>query len=278
MKKFILITICLIFATSSCMHTKKEGKTTPSEQEYEEPLVENTEIKFDSIIVNKDVKLYPDKPGQVSFEIHFVYPTTFGTIEELQKLQSLFYENFIGKEFADANSPQEAVDRYIKYYSQCCRNDGECYNDTDFYLFSIHNRILFKNENIISIEQEKSSCSGGNTSQDSYVTLSLDLKHIKRLTIDDLFKEDSESRLKKAIYKRAKPYMERDGVLPDDIIITDNYLFTDENFVLTYNPYDVNFITFDPALVEIPYKEIAHLLKRDAFIRFFPKSKGVFKK
>lgn len=69
---------------------------------------QTVELTFDSIVVEETILLFPDRSiddaPAATLNISFTYPATFGTGEQLQKLQAVFYAKVLGKEFADAKA------------------------------------------------------------------------------------------------------------------------------------------------------------------------------
>ena len=262
-------------------------------------------ITFDSIVVQEKIKLFPDDPDSIPYailDIKFVYPAAFGTKEQLQKLQSVFYQKVLGEQYADANSPQEVVDRYVADYSQLYRKEivdnygkrslasidlsneeDRLYMRNASYVKTMDIHIIYKNDNILSFTQEIYEYSGGSRGFFTFCNHSIYLQQLKPLTLDMVMIGNWQEPLKKIITEKViqilaektdddtidrEEFINITGV--DRVEINDNYMFTDEGFFITYNVYEIASSTLGEFNVEIPYSEISHLLNLEIFSELFP--------
>lgn len=263
------------------------------------------ELELDSIVVEEKIKLLPNEPDSVphaTLNIKFVYPSAFGTKEELQKLQAVFYEKIFGEEYADAVSQQEAVERYIARYAEFYREEAtEFYKENSsslnlsddgdrWFLNSlsygreINNNIVFINENVISFNCFSWDYTGGAHGNYSYSNHSINLKTLKPIAIDEILSDNYEDELI-TIIKSKLPHviMEKlDNSVTDinelktyffdfeKIEVTDNFMLTETGMTFTYNPYEIAPFAAGEIEVHIPYGEMMNLLNPDAFARLFP--------
>lgn len=263
------------------------------------------ELKLDSIVVEEKIKLLPNEPDSVphaTLNIKFVYPSAFGTKEELQKLQAVFYEKVFGKEYADATSQQVAVERYIARYAEFYREETtEVYKENSssldvsddgdrWFLNSlsygreINNSIVFINENVMSFNCFSWDYTGGAHGNFGYSNHSIDLKTLKPIAIDEILNDNYEDELTTIIKsKLLHVLMEKlDNSVTDidelktyffdfeKIEVTDNFMLTKTGMTFTYNPYEIAPYAAGVIEVHIPYGEMMNLLNPDAFARLLP--------
>lgn len=264
---------------------------------------ETGKLTFDSITVHEKIKLLPNEPDSLPYatiDIHFVYPVTFGTKDDLQKLQSLFYEKVFGEEYADATSPQEVIKRYIENYASTYRKaetdrfkeDYAKYYDGGYFPYytygiieSVSNSIEFRNNSLLSISSCTNSEYGGShyTNNFSYATIRLSIPAV--LAETDIFVPDYKEPLAQIIRQKlllyAKEEVYRGGNLSDSelresfhdfysIYSNNRFLMDDKGLHFLYDTGEIAPVFDGNFEVDIPYGEIAHLLKPNAFAQLFP--------
>jgi len=286
--KFFLLVLSLSLLAFSCTETKHSSSAD--------------EIVYDSTIVKKIIKLDPNRQDSLpcaTLDIQFTYPTAFGTKEDLQKLQSIFCEIVLGEGYAEAKSPQEAVEKYISQYTDSYRKDlEEVYGDAiDEMLESnsaglnfaqiTKNKIVFANKNLLSFTNFGWEYTGGVHGLGSQTNHSINTQTIEPITLNQIFSADYEMPLTEIIKEKllkvaAEKAKERNGQLVsndeelktlfeyDSVEVTDNFMLTESAIVFTYNPYAIASYSMGQFDVQIPYTEIAHLLYLEAFAKFFP--------
>ncbi len=261
------------------------------------------ELTFDSIVVEETILLFPDKsiddaPG-ATLNISFTYPATFGTGEQLQKLQAVFYTMVLGEEFADAASPHEAVQAYAAQYADFYRDDlQDMYEDELDEMLVINpnalhygrdakNKIVFANENLVSFTCFYWEYTGGAHGYAPQFNYSVNLQTFESITLEQVMNSNYQAPLTGIIKEKLLRVMEEkvkdifDDPIDDNqlksffndydaIEANDNFMLTETGMTFTYNPYDVAAYASGLFEVEIPYGEIAHLLNREAFEELFP--------
>lgn len=264
---------------------------------------QTVELTFNSIVVEETILLFPDRSiddaPAATLNISFTYPATFGTGEQLQKLQAVFYAKVLGKEFADAASPDEAVQAYAAQYADFYRGDlEEMYEDEleEVLVSNPHalnygrdakNKIMFANENLVSFTCFYWEYTGGAHGYAPQFNHSVNLQTLEPVTLDQVLNSGYQApltgiikeKLLRVMEEKTKDYRGQD--VDDDelktffsdydaIMVNDNFMLTETGMTFTYNPYDIAAYASGLFEVEIPYGEIAHLLNREAFEELFP--------
>lgn len=249
---------------------------------------EISKLTFDSIVVEEKIRMQsiPEEPDYIpyaTFKVKFVFPNTFGTEEQLQKLQAIFYEIVLGEKYADATSPQEAMERYKDNFPKWAQSFGI---PIHYYDSELENRIDFSNENVISIcvfsRNEESDQPRASSGKGNYC---IDLHTLKLLTLDDLLIGDYKMDLIEVIKKNTIIMIKEDfhvddveefmnGAWDDCEVCElddafDNFALNKTGITFTYHDHSTHFIRggYD---VHIPYGEIADLLNPDMFAKLFP--------
>jgi hypothetical protein len=261
------------------------------------------ELTFDSIVVEETILLFPDRsiddaPG-ATLNISFTYPATFGTGEQLQKLQAVFYAMVLGEEYVDAASPHEAVQAYATQYADFYRDDLQDMYENELeevlvdnpnalhYGRDAKNKIVFANENLVSFTCFYWEYTGGAHGYAPEFHHSVNLQTLEPVTLDQVLNSGYQAPLTGIIKEKLLRVMEEkvkdifDDPIDDNqlksffndydaIEANDNFMLTETGMTFTYNPYDVAAYASGLFEVEIPYGEIAHLLNREAFEELFP--------
>ncbi len=254
-------------------------------------------ITFDSIVVQEKIKLLPDKSDSIPYatlDIKFVYPVAFGTKEQLQKLQSVFYENVLGEQYAKALAPDSIISTYVKDYVNMYRENASDFNqilieyekdDIPYYTFShtrsISNRIEYNNEALLSFSvygDEYLGGAHGTYIQENFV---VNLNTLEKIQETDIFVSDYKEPLARVIREKLLRVME-ENVGSDDadlrkyffelesIYPNNNFMMNDKGVHYVYNVYEIAPYASGMFEVFIPYSEIASLLNLEAFAKLFP--------
>ncbi len=292
----IIYLLALALLITSCTGKLRGGSSDGNNKQA-------VELTFDSIVVEETILLFPDRsiddaPG-AKLIISFTYPATFGTGEQLQKLQAVFYAKVLGEEFADAASPHEAVQAYAAQYADFYRGDlEEMYEDELEEMLVINpnalnygrdakNKITFVNENLVSFTCFYWEYSGGAHGFAPEFHYSVNLQTLEPITLDQVMNSGYQApltgiikeKLLRVMEEKTKDYRDQDVVDDelktfffnyDAIEANDNFMLAETGMTFTYNPYDIAAYASGLFEVEIPYGEIAHLLNREAFAELLP--------
>lgn len=291
MKRIIYLLLITLVALSCTGVKNKEANT----------------ITLDSIVVQEKIKLLPDKPDSVPYatlNIKFVYPTAFGSKAQLQKLQSIFHENVLGEQYANAPTPDNAINTYAKDYTKMYReatpdfieasreNSEEAYSLYGFlYSRSLANKIEYKNENILSISTCNDDYLGGAHGVYIQKNVVVNLNTTEKIQEADIFISDYKESLALIIREKLLKVMAENAGC-DDVDLKDyffdfdsinpnnNFLMDDKGVHYVYNVYEIASHAAGMFEVFIPYSEITPLLNPEAFAKFFPDTdlKGDLKK
>lgn len=272
-----LLLIALL--TSSCVGKLKKNNVE-----------EIGELTFDSIVVEEKIRMQsiPEEPDYIpyaTFKVKFVFPNTFGTKEQLQKLQAIFYEKVLGEKYADATSPQEAMERYKDNFPEWANQFEPPIHYCDEKLA---NRIIFTNNNILIFSvfssYEEYGMPMASAEERHYC---IDLQALKLLTLDDVLIGDYKMDIIKVIKKYLFLLIEKIYNVSDaEDFLNDSYDWGEcevcglddafNNFTLDetgitfiYGDHRTSYILggYD---IHIPYGEIADLLNPDMFAKLFP--------
>lgn len=282
MKRIIyLLLISLIFA--SCTGIKKKGVNV---------------VAFDSIVMQEKIKLLPNKPDSLPYatlDIKFIYPKTFNSKEQLQKLQSVFYENVLGEKCANASTPDSAVATYVKNYINLYRESTADYNEmllesgednVPHYIYmhtrSVYNIIEYKNENLLNFSVISDEYLGGAHGYYSQHNVIVNLNTLEEIQEADIFVSDYKEPLAQVIKQKLLKSLrkenkgESDELLKqyffdfDKISPNNNFLMDDKGLYYTYNFYEIAPYASGMFYAFVPYSEITHLLNLELFAEFFP--------
>lgn len=249
------------------------------------------DLRFDSIVVEEKIQmpLIPEEPDYIpyaTFNVKFVFPISFGTEEQLQKLQAIFYEKVLGEEYADAASPQEAMEGYKKNFPEWAQAFGM---PIHYYNRELANWIVFVNKNVLNFcvfsRDEESSQPRASFGEYNYC---IDLQTLKLLTLDDLligdYKIDLIGIIKKNIIILMKSVFSGPNLeeVLDDIdnywgdcevceldVAFKNYVLTETGITFNYTDREIAALPGDYQ-VHVYYGEIADLLNPDMFAKLFP--------
>lgn len=295
MRRIIYLLVLALLITS-CSGKQRGGSNDGNNKQA-------VELTFDSIVVEETILLFPDRsiddaPG-ATLNISFTYPATFGTGEQLQKLQAVFYAMVLGEEYVDAASPHEAVQAYATQYADFYRDDLQDMYENELeevlvdnpnalhYGRDAKNKIMFANENLLSFTCFYWEYSGGAHGYAPEFHHSVNLQTLEPVTLDQVLNSGYQAPLTGIIKEKLLRVMEEkvkdifDDPIDDNqlksffndydaIEANDNFMLTETGMTFTYNPYDVAAYASGLFEVEIPYGEIAHLLNREAFEELFP--------
>ena len=281
MKRIIYLSL-IVLAAISCTSVKNKGANA---------------LTLDSIVVQEKIKLLPDKPDSIPYatlNVKFIYPTVFGTKEQLQKLQSFFYENILGKQYANAPTPDSAINAYVKDYTNMYRkatpdfmeafreNGKEAYSFYGFlYSRSIGNKIECKNENFLSISTFNDDYLGGAHGVYFQNNVVVNLNTIEKIQETEIFLPDYKEPLARIIREKLLKVMAENAGSDDadlkeyffdfdSIYPNNNFLMDDKGLHYVYNVYEIASYAAGMFEVFIPYSEVTPLLNPEIFAKFFP--------
>ncbi len=245
-------------------------------------------LTFDTLAVKQKVLLFPDKKDTIPYAdiaFKFVYPKTFdGNKEHLKKLQQIFVINFLNKEYKN-DSPQEAINAYIKKYTERYRKENtDAYDESLGYMFAhtltIKDSIVFFNKSVLSFSQYFDEYTGGAHGIYGEYLKSIDLKTLKEIKLTDIFKQEKQQELTNRIRAKLLDIVVEYGgdksyfFKFDKIEPTDNFFITDKGIKFIYNVYEIAPYAAGMFKVEIPYDEIEDLLQDDFKQRYMAYKKA----
>ena len=291
MKKFSFIistsfVLAVIFGLSGC---KKEL------------VIEENSMTFDSLILAETYYLNSDqKQPSCNLQVDFVYPKQYKDEKILAKMQVLFIDKVLGREYLDLD-PEAALqaykDNYIKEFkqfetqiekenhSQFCELDhdhdheheAEEANDLSYYL-KIKNSISFNKNNIVSLLVNVNLYTGGAHGSHTVNCSVFDLDKGAIITEQQIFMEDYENQLASIIVdkivkanelKNPQQLEDNGYISPEDIVSNNNFVIDEKGITYYFNEYEIAAYVVGMTEVFIPYKELVSLLKKDSPIAKF---------
>lgn len=255
---------------------------------------QSTKVEYDSIVVARHVPLIHENDTTQPYadvKISFIYPTKFRDGESLTRLQKIFQGTFFADKEYDSYTPQEAVDLYLKEYTDRYQDLSNFYYEDktrlegkmpEWYWYFMHNRneILFKNDYLLSYAVEYSDYEGGAHGSFRITYTNIDLKELVTILEDDLFKPDYYEPLKEKIITRLmKNYdvTDPDSLLTrgfftlEDIVPNNNFWLDGDSIHYAYNQYEIAPYFMGIIEVSLPYSDLSDILLPDGLIsKYYP--------
>ena len=139
------------------------------------------------------------------------------------------------------------------------------------YQFELTGSVLLNRPELLTVDLSYYAFTGGAHGNSHTEYFVFDTMTGKRLELNDVFEQGFEERLNKLIDSR---YRQMKGLSPTDRLdgekgmLFENYIHFNDNFALTdqgvsfvYNNYEITAYAFGPTKIELPYSELADILK-----------------
>ena len=285
MKKFSFIistsfVLAVIFGLSGC---KKEL------------VIEENSMTFDSLTLAETYYLNSDpKQSSCNLQVDFVYPKQYKDEKILAKMQVLFIDKVLGREYLDLD-PETALqaykDNYIENFKQFKKqveernsfkfeehnhghdHDYDAEENEDSYYLKIKNSIFFNKNNIVSLLVNSNLYTGGAHGSHGVNCCVFNLEDGTIITEQQLFTKDYESQLASIIVdkivkanKLKNPQQLEDNgyISAEDIASNNNFVINEKGITYYFNEYEIAAYVVGMTEVFIPYKELVSLLKKDS--------------
>lgn len=256
----------------------------------------SSRIEFDSIVVAQHIPLLQENDTTLPYadvNVSFTYPVKFRDSESLARLQQIFQGTFFGDSDYDSLSPQEAVDQYIREYTERYQSLSNYYYEDKtriegkmpswyWYIMNNSNKILFQSDSLLSYAVEYSDYEGGAHGSYRITYTNIDLGGLVTLSEEDLFVPGYFKPLtEKIIVQLMKNY---DATVPDsllmrgfftleDIAPNNNFWLDGESIHYSYNQYEIAPYAMGVIDVSVPYSDLSDILLPDGVIsRYFLKN------
>lgn len=246
--------------------------------------VEN-DISFDSIIVDKVYHLLenPENPS-CSFQLKFSYPVGMKDKKILSLVQEQFINDYFGDNYTDL-SPKEAVSHYTEDYIasykeleddfklEIERSNGKPVAAWFSYYEMSNNEIEYNQNNILSYSISFNNYTGGAHGAHSTLHHVIDLKTGKQITEEDIFIENFQEQLAQILVDKIATLNEVQDVKElenigffsvDEIFPNNNFMIDDTGITYAFNEYEIAAYVVGLVEVQIPYKEIEYLIRKDS--------------
>ncbi|MGM9797301.1 MAG: DUF3298 domain-containing protein [Parabacteroides sp.] len=246
---------------------------------------QRNDITFDSISVEQTYHLLenPENPN-CNLEIKFVYPTHLGDASLLAELQKQFVSTYFGENY-ESLLPEEAVKRYTDDYIAAYKDlESDFQEDLSkaddrpvgawysYYEMS-QNEIDFNERGILCYTVSFENYTGGAHGAHAYNHHVIDLKTAKPLTEADIFVENYEEMLAQILVDQIAKQnnvannkeLENIGFFSiDEIFPNGNFRVDETGITYSFNEYEIAAYVVGATHVQLPYKEIRHLLRDDS--------------
>lgn len=249
----------------------------------------SSNIKFDSIVVEKEIPLLIEGDSTLPFSdviISFTYPIKFKNKEDLARLQQIFKGTFFGSVEYDSMTPDEAVDEYLRLYTERYKSISNLYYEDKgrldgsspgwyWYYMNLSNRIMFQNDSILSYAVEYSDYEGGAHGSYNVIYTNINLNELVTITEEDLFVPGYYRALTdKIVQSLMKEY---NAEIPDsllmsgfftieDIVPNNNFWLGENSINYTYNQYEIAPYSMGVIDVEVPYSELSDIILPNGII------------
>lgn len=251
--------------------------------------LKSSRIDFDSIVVTQHIPLLQVNDTTLPYadvNISFTYPVKFRNSESLVRLQQIFQGTFFGDSNYDTLLPQEAVDQYLKEYTDRYQSLSNYYYEDKariegkmpswyWYFMNNSNKILFKSDSILSYAVEYSDYEGGAHGSYRITYTNIDLNELVTLTEEDLFVPGYFNPLTEKIVAQlmkdfdaevADSLLMKGFFTIEDIVPNNNFWLDGENINYSYNQYEIAPYAMGVIDVSVPYTELTDILLPDGVI------------
>lgn len=240
-------------------------------------------IKFDSIVVKQEIPLLMEGDTTLPFadvSVSFTYPVWYGNNEDLERLQQIFKGTFFGSVEYDSMAPKDAVDEYLRLYSDRYKSLSNLFYEDKarldgntpawyWYYMNLNNRIMFHNDSILSYAVEYSDYEGGAHGSYNIIYTNINLNQLVTITEEDLFVKGYYRELTdKIVQSLMKKY---DAEVPDsllmrgfftveDIVPNNNFWLGEDAIHYSFNQYEIAPYSMGVIDVDIPYAELSDII------------------
>lgn len=247
--------------------------------------VAENDVAFDSISVEKSYHLLdnPSNPN-CNLQIKFVFPAKYADSEILKRIQEQFVAAYFGENY-EGLTPKEAVAKYTEdylamykelepdYEAELGKADEQPVGAWYSYYEMSSDNVSYNRNDLISYTVNFENYTGGAHGAHTYNNHVLDLKTGIPLTEQDIFVENYQDSLAKMLVDQiAKENnvsdpkeLENIGFFSvDEIFPNNNFLIDETGITYTFNEYEIAAYVVGAINVQLSYKELQFLLKKDS--------------
>lgn len=248
-------------------------------------IVDNS-VTFDSLLLAETYYLNSD-PEQPScnLQVNFIYPEKYKDKKILSKMQILFIDKVLGRNYIDLtpeNALQNYKENYIENFKQFERKtlrddspeDDEMEDETGFsYYTKLKNSVPFSKNNMISLLVENNIYEGGAHGSHSVYGYVFDLANGSFIMEQHIFTENYRKPLISIILDKItkandlKEPLELENIgygSIDDIVPNGNFIIDEEGITYYFNENEIASYLMGITTVFIPYGEIINYLRKDS--------------
>lgn len=200
------------------------------------------------------------------------YPLVSGTPDGIGKNINDSILKFVKQSIAtfhpDADNPEITVSNLVDDFFEEYKTFLDDFPDFEMpWNIEIHGKLLFQSNQIISIELEEYSYTGGAHPNYNITLLNFDLISGETIQLDDVIKDReklkmiaSEKFRKARNIKKGHSFESAGFLFGDSFTLPANFALTEEGLYLFYNPYEVGAYVLGPTAFTIPYQEIESIM------------------
>ncbi len=246
---------------------------------------QSNNILFDTISVNKKVLMFPrnqDTVPYIRIDFKEIYPKTFRNRKDLKHLQQIFQKEYLDDVCSKYTPPKKAlnifIDSCVAKYRREFSEDFQSNGAELIYMYNhsiaSYNGIALANKSIVSFYTIMNTYSGGAHPSYFKTLVSIDLKSLKKITLQDIIQAGKKEELTALVKSKVFKLMYENGgdksyfIDFDSFKLNDNFYITETGIQFTYNTYEIAAYAAGLFEVELPYNEIEYLLKDNFKERF----------
>lgn len=226
-------------------------------------------ITTDTLDFKATTSLYEGSGAAFEMTMKIEWPTEAPDGRMLKKMQREITGMLFGDDLAttDIEFAMDAYDRQSgKLYRQICETE-EAAPEEERYMDNwteyIEGSFCKPYNDMISYTRYISGYSGGVHGMDALSCITFDLKTGELVSGDDLFIENHQDRLVKALRKNLMSSVnEPEMIIEKEIFPSENFYLTEKGITYIYQRYEIGPYYLGIIKVTIPWKEIKDILKQ----------------
>jgi hypothetical protein len=243
----------------------------------------NKRLAFDSIKVNQTEHLFGDKKKPYcNLIINMAYPNVCDNASLKDTLTKSIISFCLGADYANL-APLAAVRSYTKNYLSNYRKELEpnFKQEADSSVFQWYNyyrsiigKVKFQKHDVLTYEMNFNEYTGGAHNMYATTYESFDLKRMKDVKLNDLFKPNYQNELTAIIVKQllTDMHVRTVGELTEkgygstgNISPTENFYFSKDGMTFVYNIYEIAPYSLGIISVHIDYDKLKSIMEPSIF-------------
>jgi hypothetical protein len=235
-------------------------------------------LSFESIKINQTEHLFGDtaKPF-CNIIVNMTYPSASSNKTLKDTLTNSILTLCLGEGYA-GQAPQIAVRQYTKNYITQYRkelepllkqNSNNSLQQWYTYYRSIIGKVRYNKPELLTYQLDYNEYSGGAHGIYSTTFENFDIKNMKKIKLNDLFRNNYQNELTSIIVNQL---MKDKGITTTDALLnkgygatgninpTENFYLDDDGITFYYNVYEIAPYSMGPISVRIPYSNLKNIM------------------